>query len=86
MIKVEKATRDNLPASEHERIADPETVGAVLMIKGSPLTIFEELCSLIVTLRKSPVYSELFDAALEAVDSEMVEAGDTVDLRKTVDA
>lgn len=85
MIRVEKANRDNLPASAHGRLESDDT-GIILELKGGPAVIFEELCGLVATLRNHPFYSEMLDAALEAADDGAISVGKTINLRKVVDA
>lgn len=85
MIRVEKANKNNLPASAHGRLESGDT-GIILELKGGPAVIFEELCGLVATLRHHPFYSEILDAALEAADDGAISVGETVNLRKVVDA
>ena len=85
MIRVEKANKNNLPKSAHGHL-ETKDVGIVLELKGGPVVIFEDLCGLIAALRHNPFYSELLDAALEAADDGSISVGETVNLRKVVDA
>ena len=85
MIRVEKANRDNLPESAHGRLESGDA-GIILELKGGPVVVFEELCGLIVTLRHNPFYSEILDAALEAAEDGSISVGETINLRKAMDA
>lgn len=85
MIRVEKANRDNLPESAHGHLETGDA-GITLELKGGPVVVFEELCGLVATLRHNPFYSEMLDAALEATEDGTFSVGETIDLRKAVDA
>lgn len=85
MIRVEKANRDNLPESAHGHLESDNT-GIILELKGGPVVVFEELCGLVASLRNNPFYSEMLDAALEATEDGAVSVGETINLRKVVDA
>ena len=85
MIRVEKANKNNLPKSAHVHLETGDA-GIVLELKGGPVVVFEELCGLIATLRNNPFYSEILDAALEAADDGAISVGETINLRKVVDA
>ncbi len=85
MIRVEKANKNNLPESAYGHL-ETNDAGIVLEMKGGPAVIFEDLCGLIAALRHNPFYSELLDAALEAADDGAISVGETVNLRKVVDA
>lgn len=85
MIRVEKANRDNVPGNAHKHLEDGK-YGIILELKGGPLTIFEELCGLITSLRQNPFFSEMLDAALEATEDGAVSVGETINLRKAVGA
>lgn len=85
MIRVEKANKNNLPKSAHGHL-EQNDAGIVLELKGGPVVIFEDLCGLIAALRHNPFYSEILDAALEAADDGAISVGETINLRKVVDA